>query len=567
MIGSTYRLRDSRLVEFTLPESKSGWQFETLKLQIGPLKSKLPERLPLIENGKNLFENRSALQSSGDFTARLNGRGFLNGSLMVSASCKDQAGEIHRWEADYNDIADIAFSTTGPDNVRDDKNYLELIEAPIKSFLEDPDNALPDGTLLKDHILFFVIAYGLPRTCIAPYGIERGITKSINNFGPIIDLGQRLQLMYYDIEAVSGTTPGPYRFDIKTEAFTTFYLRTPQSLPLYGPKANPFLHPRVYKKDKHFDTLEMSVNFSSANRKNQPEKHLYFAMRIDAADPVQAKSLIDRAAYAKKYAASHMGVIPGTEIVKSDSTTGKLKYNSAGPALWDYGFKRIYYRYTSSNRLELFRLPSNAGFYNTEPVYLPGGIAATVTSNSGWNRKKSAIYDYIDKGVTVTLGAARVYEGAPHIHSKSWWDDAVFYNALIHRKTIGEALLMNQTHLGWISVFIGDPLYKLPAENPKIPQDLAIEKIRLISLPSKPDAVALAVKLKSSTHHPQMAQMRITGKGKEAYTCSTFESTPYVILEKNIVESTGKWQIRLMDPFGRKKQTDFTFEQLEKTGL
>jgi hypothetical protein len=66
-----------------------------------------------------------------------------------------------------------------------------LIETPVKSFLEDPKNALKDGTLLKDHILFFVISYGLPRTCIAPFGIERGISASINNFGAMIDLGQR----------------------------------------------------------------------------------------------------------------------------------------------------------------------------------------------------------------------------------------------------------------------------------------------------------------------------------------------------------------------------------------
>lgn len=99
------------------------------------------------------------------------------------------------------------------------------------------------------HILFFVTASGLPRTCIAPYGIERGITKSISNFGPIIVLGQRLQLMYYELDAVMGTGPRPYRFNSK-EVFTTYYFRTPQSLPLYGPKANPFLHPQVYKKEK-----------------------------------------------------------------------------------------------------------------------------------------------------------------------------------------------------------------------------------------------------------------------------------------------------------------------------
>ncbi|MFO7802921.1 MAG: hypothetical protein R6V55_11560, partial [Desulfovermiculus sp.] len=368
MIGSTSRLRDSRLVEFTLPKQESGWQFNTLNMQLGPLKSKLSERLSLVESGKNLFPERIVLQQSGDFTVRLNGRSFLKGSLLISASCRDGDGEIHRWQAEYKDIGDIAISRTGPDKVRDDKNYLKLIENPVKAFLEDPDNALPDGTLLKDHILFFVIAYGLPRTCIAPFGIERGITHSGNNFGAIIDLGQRLQLMYYDLDAVMGTTPRPYRFESK-DAFTTFYLRSPQSWPLFGPKANPFMHPEAYQKDRKFDSLKDPLPLSSADRKSFPQKHLYFAMRIDAANPMQAKSLIDRAAYAKKFAAPDMGVVPGADVAQGDNTTGKLKYNAAGPALWEMGYKRIYYHYTSSHRLEMFRLPPEAGFYNSDPVY------------------------------------------------------------------------------------------------------------------------------------------------------------------------------------------------------
>lgn len=205
-------------------------------------------------------------------------------------------------------------------------------------------------------------------------------------------------------------------------------------------------------------------------------------MRIDAADPVQAKSLIDRAAYAKKYAAPHMGVVPGEEIPKNENITGNIEKNPAGRTIWDMGFNRIYYRHTSSNRLELFRLPGHSGFYNKEPVYLPGGIAATVVSNSGWNRDKAAIYDYLAKGITVTLGAAQVYNNAPHIHNKSWWDDSILYHALLQGKTIGEALLMNQNHLGLIAVFIGDPLYRLPLKTAMPPQPLKSRPYRCESL-------------------------------------------------------------------------------------
>jgi hypothetical protein len=564
MIGSTYRLRDSRLVEFKLPKNEVGWQFDTLKIQIGQLKSKLTDRLTIIENGKNLFPGKILLQQTDEFNVRFNGQDFLSGSLLVNASCRDKSGENFRWKSDFKDMGDISLSSTGPDNIRDDKNYLDLIETPVKSFLEDPKNALKDGTLLKDHILFFVISYGLPRTCIAPFGIERGISASINNFGAMIDLGQRMQLMDYDVDSVLGTIPRPYRFDTK-EAFTAFYLRAPQSFPLYGRKANPFLHPELYKKDKKLEALVDSLSFTTANRKAYPKRHLYFAMRIDAADSVQAKSLLDRAAYARKYAAPHMGVYPGKEVLQNESATGKLKYNKSGTALWDLGYKRIYYRYTSSNRLELFRLPGQTEFYNKEPVYLPGGIAATVISSSGWNRNTAAIYDYMNKGVTITLGAARVYEGAPHIHNKSWWDDDILYKAFTQGKTIGEALLINQTHLGWIASFIGDPLYRLPVKKIRMtPPDLKIEEIQMISLPSRPKEIALAIRLKTDLFHPQMAQMKIKNKASMEYICSTFERRPYVILKKEDVKSKEPWQLSLIDPFGRETQTSFTFEQLNK---
>ena len=87
-------------------------------------------------------------------------------------------------------------------------------------------------------------------------------------------------------------------------------------------------------------------------------------------------------------------------------------------------------------------------------------LGATVTSESGWNRKNSALFKYFRSGVSVTAGAAHVYNGAPHIHNKSWWDDTVLYPALMSGYTLGEALFANQLHIGWITTFIGDPLLR-----------------------------------------------------------------------------------------------------------
>ena len=397
MIGSTHTLRDGRLVEFKLPENEAQWNLNTLKFQLGKKNSKITDRLTLIDKGKNLFPDRIILQPSEQFTVRLNGTGFLRGSFTASVSCTDKQGKTSQWQTDFNDIKDVRMSHTGPDNTRDDKNYLEYVETPIKNFLENPANALEDGRLLKDHILYFVISYGLPRTCIATYGIERGITSSPNNFGTMIDFGQRLQLMYYDFDQVVGTTPRPYKFDTK-DPFSAYMFRAPQAYPLYGPNANPFVHPDIYNSKRKKKDLSKALDFTVQNRLKNPARHLYFSMRLDGEDPVQAKALIDRSIYSKKYASPQMGAAPGQTIDQDKSNTGSLKHNSAGQMFWDSGYKRIFYNYSAKNRLELFRLPPASPFYNNRPVYLPGGIAATVISSSGWNRTNSDLYKYLQAG-------------------------------------------------------------------------------------------------------------------------------------------------------------------------
>jgi len=99
----------------------------------------------------------------------------------------------------YHDFNDFSVSTTGADGIRDDLNYIEDIELPVKKFLEDPANALPDGTLLKDHILYIVVVHGMPKVVESQYGIARGVTGSLGNWGDGSSLQQRLMMMYYDV--------------------------------------------------------------------------------------------------------------------------------------------------------------------------------------------------------------------------------------------------------------------------------------------------------------------------------------------------------------------------------
>ncbi|MGD9825933.1 hypothetical protein [Desulfobacter sp.] len=554
---ATDDMRDSRLFEFTLPREKDKkWLPDTLKVQ---LKKNLKNTLPLVDNGKSLHGNRVQVQIDGPWNVRANARSFLSGSFSAYASCKDASGQLHKWEAKYTDFQDVELSETGPDGKRDDQMYLSYIENQVKNFLEAPENARADGTLLKDHILFMVVCYGLPRTVVAPYGIARGVTEHINNYGSIISLEQRLQLMYYDLEAIMGSQPQPQRFQ-NLGPFTAFYFRTPQARPLYGRKANPFMHPLVYeKKNGSLDKIPAPVSFTSKERKRFKNRQLFFVMRIDAPTPMAARGLIDRAVYASRYGGLAMGKMDGMINEKTEDRVGKLEWTNAGQWLWGKGIHHLYYGGAGRDLLAFLRFSPTKDFFNREPVYLPGGIASTVISHNGW--KKGELVRDIAMGVTITAGAARVYNGAPHIHNKSWWDDDIFYPFFLKGYTVGELLLMNQAHLGWITTFIGDPLYSWPLSGSKDTTTPEFEQNKDVHIITKKGAdnaqeVWLRVKLHSSSVSPETAQFKATSSDGKVILCESFEGAPYIFLGNKKEVLNQKWQLEMKDPYGNNYVTN-----------
>jgi hypothetical protein len=165
------------------------------------------------------------------------------------------------------------------------------------------------------------------------------------------------------------------------------------------------------------------------------------------------------------------------------------------------------------------------------------------------------------RGATATIGVARLYNGAPHIHSQSWWDDELLYPFLLRGKSLGEAWLLNQVHLGWIATFVGDPLYRLPAVAAKDESPPRFDPQRNIQVWLKDDKnegkqVWLTVDLGSTPANPETAQLRAkTSEGDEAL-CQTFEARPYAKLGTKEDECGRTWQVETIDPYGNRFLAD-----------
>lgn len=557
-------MRDSRMVEVVLPKSKVAWDLGTLKLEVESDDRSNRARFVLVENGSSLYPDKVRVRHDGDWQIRALGGLILAGPFTAKARCANVQGDVQEWRAEYKDIQQASWSSTGLDGIRDDQNYLDFVETPIKAFLEDPSNARPDGTLLKDHVLYIVVCHGLPRTVSAPYGIATGVGLELRDYGSKIDFCQRLQLMYYDYKSLHHNEVQPMRFapaaSSTSGAFANILLRTRLSMPLQGVEINPFVHPAAYRKGGN-KAGESSPRFTSARRALRPDRHLFFAMRIDGQTPLEAMELVDRAVYASRYAGPQMGVLADVPLLQTPERTGEIGARTPAEPFWDKGYRHLFQHPKGKVRLDLFKLAPDCGFFNTGPVFLPGGIAAFVQSNQGWNVKDSRFHEFLRQGVTVTAGSARVDpRQTPHIHSHSFWDEAVFYPALREGRPVGEILLSNQVHMGWITSFVGDPLYLLPLapQKPGPLTGLTWEKnvrVEPVRDAERGKGYLVMADLGSSAHEPRLAQMRLgrieaEGNGADKHIFERFASRPSVFVPQREVRKGDAWRLELMDPFG-----------------
>jgi len=548
----------------------------------------------------------------GGYNWQLDARKFSSGIVRLWFEAENKQGHrAKRLRRTYRDFDNFRVSTTGRDGVRDDNNYLEDIELPVKRFLEDPGNALPDGTLLKDHILYIVVCHGLPKAVESMYGICRGATDFLGDYGDGSSLQQRLMMLYYDVTTMDFVyLPGPTamrktllpngarpRFSKYTkllrrdkDGVRSKIICNTLSFGLAG-RFNPYQHPKVYRggvrdelegiydQEKYRDPhnrleplyprgADPPPHFSTRLRRSWPrQSFLYWAMRIDGPTPAIAKAQIDAAIYAGRYLTPQLGTcynrLKGPWPIQPSVRLGidELK---------ELGFKLQPVLNEPPRVIERPLILS--AYFGDGPNYydegeiagwngvLPGGIVYGIKSLNRWKRNDDQFGTYfhkmIEAGATVTAGLGA--HGGAQITSASWWDDRILFHHLFRGYDLGESLLMSTIYLDWVIAYVGDPLYRpdVPENKPDTtPPAVDTEELEVEVLPAKDSYCAVVtVPLRQTPANPEMAEIGAVygrpGQPEQSSRNWRFSARPRVILHGLIPGGDYNYVLTLTDAYG-----------------
>lgn len=585
--------RDSRKVEIILdPDAERiDWGSVEIwcqsansgeKILISPLVSGVPKK----EGNKQIYPEIS--ESKGR-CYRFDAHQKYKGTVFVSLKVKDISGKLFRdFTVTYYDRDDFRFSKFGPDGISDEKNLQEDVIIPVKEFLEDPDNAVADGTLLKDHILYLVIVHGLPFSCEAVFGIERGVTSYAGNHGDLASLEQRLQTLYYD-----------WGGKILPPVITMYMARGPDSnkgvrnhritsamrIPLFGRHWNPYMHPDTYsflggKKDVRFLNLPP---FPEAREKAPRYLFSYAVSRLDGQGASVAKRQIDYSLYASKFLRPEMDRLVREKLEKRGRKIGtfssKLKtaerMRKWGKDELDFLGFRVLPR-TKGQGIPFLGRPledsdtsSSISDTEQEAQYLgfyPGAMQRTVFSGNGWNlRKTAAIWRQVDQGVSISACGGPASHGGPHITNATFWDNRILLRYLFRGRDLGECFLLSTYYVNWATSLLGDPLFhpdlsKTMIDNkpPRVDKDdIKIDltptmgkfsgtlEVPVFHTKREPEVVRLSVSYsKAGENNAQVSRWPI------------YSTRPRVILRDLQPDTTYSYRPVLVDPYGNR--TDLT---------
>jgi hypothetical protein len=404
------------------------------------------------------------------------------GKVTVFFSVRDSAGRVIRdLDVDYYDISDFEFSANGSDGISDEKILDEDVLTPIRDFLESPANALADGTLLKDHIVYIVLVHGMPYSGSGAFGIEHGTTPRKGDHGVLASLEQRIQTLYYGwgsrfIPPVVSMymAGGP---DAEKGVVNNI-ITTAMRYPLAGFRWNPYMHPDTYSflgRDKNKPPHYYYIASLSERRKVLPDYIFAYAVtRIDGGTVEEAKRIIDYSLYASRYLRPEMDCFVREKLKREkknaiDDMEGRLKAAEKENLWGAEELKKLGFRVISSYEnqgVPFMVMPRGLieGKCDEEPPkwgetgFYPGGIGRQVVSNNGWNSQSAPIWQYLKKGVTVSACGAPAYDGGPHITNATFWDNRILMRYLFRGKDLGEAFLLSSFYVNWSTSLTGDPL-------------------------------------------------------------------------------------------------------------
>lgn len=574
--------RDSRLVEIVTADKDGTVDWDSVrmwcsaaesaeKVAVTPVVSGIPVlkgnrwEYPPIENGKGRC-------------FRFNAHARFSGTLWVYFEVKDKTGaQIRDLKLAYHDRDDFSFSMLGQDGISDDKHFQEDIAIPVKQFLEDPENALPDGTLLKNHILYIAVCHGLPFSVEGVYGIERGTTSNPSDHGDLGSLEQRLQTLYYGW----GTQIKPPVISMymdkgpdSEKGVRNYRITSAMRYPMYGKQWNIFMHPDTYSflRQEKEPIKDYTIPPFPKQRKQAPDYFVsYGVSRVDGQGPEQAKRLIDYALYASKYLrpemihANNHSMDAGKKkndnnMDQKDIYQGKYWGMADIPAL---GFEKNPGQ--QSRGIPFLRFDPD--FSNNLFRYLPGGMDQVVDSANGWNGSRDQpIWQQTEQGVTISACGGPAYGGGPHITNATFWDNRILMRYLFRGRDLGECFLLSTIYVNWSTSLLGDPLYHpdlsrtVVDKTPPLVQGKDDIQVSLYPTMGKQSAV-ITVPVQFSEETPEVALLkayfRKTGETSEqSVSSSIFSAQPRVVLKGLEADSVYKIRLVLTDPYGN--QTDLS---------
>jgi len=528
--------------------------------------------------GFDIRETRNPLLVGYGFPRR---SAFPDGfTAWVKAQTRD-GKPLRDYSARFYHPDQLEADPTGPDGIRDDASYLDDIENPIKAFLEDPKNRLPDGTPLKDHILYFVVCYGLPKQVESSYGVLRGLASGAGgDLGDGSALEERLAILYFSLASRH-----------RPVLFPAPHGKVPHVLIINGLRPslsgmNPYRHPATHSRRQEARGVGRGLpnpplypsydydapripHFTAAARRRFGDRFLYFASRIDARHPEIAKAQVDGALYGSRYLTPELGWFWSGTYAAARQGAAELRYFEfrgqppakpqpleVGRCLFyfgDFGYSTAYAEDPAKPPV-----PYTRGFY-------PGSVAWAVRSLLGWDlhRSVSQFYDVgsrypermIEAGATVCALSAH---GA-HDTSVTWPDEQVFFHHLLRGYDLGECFLMSTVYLDWLLSFVGDPLYKpdlrRTVRDEAPPRVAAASDIAIEVQPADGRYWArFRPKLATTPDNPEMTDIAVacwrSPDARQTASDWRFSRRPAAVLTALEPDATYHYDLVLTDPYG-----------------